>query len=84
MLKHEDVIVREIDKNKDIEIGSSSAIHTADTRELKGPLSDLRQFLATESPLKMMKNDFYFILKVLFFLRYLIFILTFWLCRKST
>ena len=44
MLKHEDVIVREIDKNKDIEIGSFSAIHTADTSELKGPLSDLRQF----------------------------------------
>ena len=76
MLKHEDVIVREVDKNKDIEIGSSSAIHTADTREFKGPLSDLRQFLATESPLKMMKNDFYFILKPLF-------VLTFWSYIKT-
>ena len=27
---------------------------------LKGALSGLRQFLATESPLKMMKNAFYF------------------------
>ena len=29
-------------------------------RILKGALSGLRQFLATESPLKMMKNTFYF------------------------
>ena len=29
---------------------------------LKGPLSALRQFLAIESPLKMMKNAFYFML----------------------
>ena len=33
---------------------------------LKGALSGLRQFLATESPLK---NTFYFTLKALFFLR---------------
>ena len=26
---------------------------------IKGALSDLTQFLATESPLKIMKNDFY-------------------------
>ena len=32
---------------------------------VKGALSGLRQFLATESPLKMMKNAFYFILKAL-------------------
>ena len=31
---------------------------------LKGALSGLRQFLATESPLKIMKNTFYFTLKV--------------------
>ena len=31
----------------------------------KGALSDLRQFLASESPLKMMKNAFYFTLKAL-------------------
>ena len=33
---------------------------------LKGALSGLRQFLATESPLKVMKNAFYFTLKALF------------------
>ena len=32
----------------------------------KGAFSGLRQFLATEGPLKMMKNTFYFILKALF------------------
>ena len=43
-------------------------IQTAD-KDLKGPLSCLRQFLATESPLKMMKNVFYFNLKALFVLK---------------
>ena len=33
---------------------------------VKGVLSVLRQFLATESPLKMMKNDFFFHLKSFF------------------
>ena len=33
---------------------------------VKGALSDLRQFLANEIPLKMMKNAFYFTLKALF------------------
>ena len=36
---------------------------------IKGPLSGLRQFLATESPLKMMKNAFYFTSKALFVLK---------------
>ena len=36
---------------------------------LKGALSGLRQFLATESPLEMMKNAFYFTSKVLFVLK---------------
>ena len=36
---------------------------------MKGALSGLRQFLATESPLKMMKNSFYFTLKALFVLK---------------
>ena len=36
---------------------------------LKGALSGLRQFLITESPLKMMKNAFYFTLKALFILK---------------
>ena len=35
----------------------------------KGTLSGLRQFLATESPLKMMKNAFYFTSKALFILK---------------
>ena len=35
---------------------------------LKGALSGLRQLLATESPLKMMKNAFYFTSKALFVL----------------
>ena len=41
----------------------------ADTNMLKGPLSGLKQFLVTESPLKIMKNAFYFILKALFVLK---------------
>ena len=36
---------------------------------IKGALSDLRQFLAIESPLKMMKNTFDFISKLFFFLK---------------
>ena len=35
-------------------------------RMIKGALSDLRHFLATESPLKMMKNAFYLTSKALF------------------
>ena len=34
----------------------------------KGPPSDLRQFLTIESPLKMIKNAFYFMIKALFVL----------------
>ena len=37
--------------------------------ELKGVLSGLRQFLENESPLKMMKNAFYFTLKALIVLK---------------
>ena len=36
---------------------------------IKGVHSGLRQFWATESPLKMMENAFYFILKALFVLK---------------
>ena len=36
---------------------------------VKGALSGLRQFLATESPLKTMKNVFYFTSKALFVLK---------------
>ena len=35
----------------------------------KGALSGLRQFLATENPLKMMKSAFYFTSKALFILK---------------
>ena len=35
----------------------------------KGALSSLRQYLANENPLKMMKNAFYFTLKALFVLK---------------
>ena len=38
-------------------------------QELKGALSALRKFLGIESPLKMMKNVFYFSLKALFILK---------------
>ena len=40
----------------------------------------LRQFFATGSPLKMMKNTFYFTLKALFVLK----IPNFWSCRRMT
>ena len=36
---------------------------------LKGALSGLRQFFTTESPLKIMKNAFYFTSKALFVLK---------------
>ena len=39
---------------------------------LKGTLSGLTQFLATENPLKMMKNAFDLTLKALFVLQYLL------------
>ena len=42
----------------------------------KGTLSGLRQFLATDHPLKIMKNSFYFTSKALFFLK--IFKFLFW------
>ena len=44
---------------------------TSDQRNLllKGALSRLRQFVATVSPLKMMKNVFYFTSKALFVLK---------------
>ena len=52
---------------------------------LIGALSSLKQFLATESPLKMMKNAFYFTLKALFVLKILflslLFAKTTWLER---
>ena len=43
----------------------------------KGALSGLKQLLATESSLTMMKNAFYFTLKALFVLKIFKFVLTF-------
>ena len=40
----------------------------------KGTVSGLRQFLANESPLKMMKSAFYFTLKALFVLKIFMFL----------
>ena len=57
-------------------------LQTAQFIKFKGALSGLAQFLTAESSLKMMKNSFYFGLKVLFVLK--IFVLTFWSCRKTT
>ena len=48
---------------------------------LKGQLSGLRQFLTIESPLKIMKNTFYFRLRSLFVLE--IFVLAVFLCSKT-
>ena len=39
------------------------------TTVIKVALSILRQYLANESPIKMMKNAFYFTLKALFLLK---------------
>ena len=50
---------------------------------LKGTLPGLRQNLATESPLKMMKNAFYFASEALFVLNLLNFCLEIWSCRKA-
>ena len=38
------------------------------SNSIKGALAGLRYFLATKTPLKMMKNAFYFTLKALFVL----------------
>ena len=46
----------------------------------KGALSGLRQFLATERRLKMIKNAFYFTSKALFVLKIFKFCLDFWSC----
>ena len=42
---------------------------TSMVSNVKGALTGLRQFLVTESPLKMMKNAFYFTSKALFVLK---------------
>ena len=54
--------------NKIIE-NESELAETFNSNCIKGALSSLRQFLATDSPLKMMKNAFYFTLKALLVLK---------------
>ena len=55
----------------------------SDITGVKGPpLSGLRKFLTTESPLKIMKIAFYFMLKALFVLKIFTFLPTFWSCRE--
>ena len=50
--------------------GSASVIvHIIVIFSVKDALSGLRQFLPNESPLKMMKNAFYFTVKALFVLK---------------
>ena len=51
---------------------------------IKDALSGQREFSATESPLKMMKNAFYFTSKALSVLKiFKFFVLTFWSCIKT-
>ena len=50
---------------------------------IKGALSTLRQILATESPLNMMKNAIYYTLKALLVLKIFKFVLNFQPCRKT-
>ena len=49
----------------------------------KSTLSGLRQILATESPLKVMKNALYFTSEALFILNIYVFIFTFWSCIET-
>ena len=49
--------------------------------DFHAPKNSLFSYL-TESPLKMMKNDFYFMLKAIFVLES--FVKSFWLCRETT
>ena len=56
--------------------------HRTVIKNFKGAHLGLRQFLATESSLKMMKNAFYLTLKALFVLK--IFCLDFLVMRKNS
>ena len=53
-------------------------------KNLRGRLPSLSQFLATESPSKMLKNAFYFTVKVLFVLKmFKFFVLTFLVTNEN-
>ena len=58
-----------ISDNKQIFPAFLFSIRNYSPEVIKGALSGLKQFLATESPLKMMKNAFYFTSKALFVLK---------------
>ena len=51
--------------------------------QFKDPFLCLRQFLTIESPLKVIKNVSYFMLKVFSFWDLIVFVLTFCLCGKT-
>ena len=53
----------------DFQICISVPLTAFDFKKVKGALLGLRQFLATESSLKMMKDAFYFTSKALFVLK---------------
>ena len=50
-------------------INGTKSRKTSHISIFKGALSSLKQFFTTESPLKMMKNAFYFTSKALFVLK---------------
>ena len=50
-------------------INSYTGLANFGSSHIKGTLSGLRKFLAIESPLKMMKNAFYFTSKAFFILK---------------
>ena len=56
----------------------------SNSKHLQGALSSLRQLLAAEDPLKIMKNAFLFYLKSPFCSQDIyVFVLTFWSCKKT-
>ena len=62
-------IIKHLDFSDNSTNTGRSVIHLFLMRSFKSELEGLRQFLATENPLKRMKIDFYFTLKVLFVLK---------------
>ena len=56
-------------KQRNVTTINYSVVIFQEAELLKGPLSGLRQFLASESPLKLMKNAFYFTSKFIFVLK---------------
>ena len=56
-------------KQRNVTTINYSVVIFQEVELLKDPLSGLRQFLASESPLKLMKNAFYFTSKFIFVLK---------------